>query len=67
MAHTVLRKMIADKYYTSLVDETTDISNSEQLVFCLRYVDDELISHENFIGLHSLETTSAKSILCVIK
>ncbi len=61
---TVLRKMIgriADKYHTIMVDETTDVSNMEQLVFCLRYVDDELISHE------SLENTSPKSILGVIK
>ncbi len=62
MALAVLRKLtgrISGRQYASLVDETPDISNIEQLVFCLRYVDDQLDSHENFIGLHSLESTRA--------
>ena len=36
-----------------MVDETTDVSNAEQLVFCFRIVDDELNSHEEFVGLHA--------------
>lgn len=49
MALTVLRRLsgrISDKQYTITVDETTDISNTEQLVFCIRYVDEQLNSHE---------------------
>ena len=46
MAMTVVvRKLAADvvnKQYTIMVDETTDISDVEQLVFCLRYVDKQL-------------------------
>ncbi len=70
MALAVLRKLtgrISGRQYAILVDETPDISNIEQLVFCLRYVDDQLDSHENFIGLHSLESTSAKSIVQTIE
>ncbi len=33
---------ISGKKYTIMVDETTSISNTEQLVVCLRYVDDNL-------------------------
>ncbi len=65
----MLRKLtgrISGRQNAILVDETPDISNIEQLVFCLRYVDDQLDSHENFIGLHSLESTSAKSIVQTI-
>ena len=70
MAMTVLRKLAADilnKQYTIMVDETTDISNVEQLVFCLRFVDEQLHVHESCIGFHSLETTSAESIVKTIE
>ncbi len=43
MALAVLRKLtgrISGRQYAILVDKTPDISNIEQLVFCLRYVDD---------------------------
>lgn len=70
MAMSVLRTVvgrIANRHFAIMVDETTDISNTEQLVFCLRYVDDQLVCHEQFIGLHSLDTTTAKSITCTIE
>ena len=38
--------------YKIMADETADVSNKEQLVFCLRWVDDDLIVHEDFIGMH---------------
>ena len=34
---------------------TTDVSNTE-LVFCIWYVDEQLKSHEVFIGLHNLDS-----------
>lgn len=46
-----------------MVDETTDLSNTEQMVFCLRHVDDHFDVHEEVIGLHSLESTSADRIV----
>lgn len=42
-----------------MVDETTDLSNTEQLVLCIRYVDDYLNVHEEPVGLYSLESTIA--------
>ena len=62
---TILRKLannLAGRQFAIMIDETTDISNTEQLVFCPRYVDDKLASHEEFTGLHSLESTTALSI-----
>lgn len=35
-----------------MVDETSDVSNTEQLLLCLRWVDDELIAHEEFNYTH---------------
>ena len=43
-------------FYTIMVDETTDISNCEQVVLCLRWVDDNFNVHEDLIGLYKVET-----------
>lgn len=70
MALSILREIrsrISDKWFTIMVDETTDMSNTEQMVFCLRHVDDHFDVHEEVIGLHSLESTSADSIVFTIK
>ena len=50
-----------------MVDETSDISNTEQLVFCLRYVDEDLTTHEEFIGLYDMDSTTAEDITRVIQ
>ena len=50
-----------------MADETTDISNTEQLALCLRFVDDQLVSHEEFIGLHSMKDTTAERITRTIE
>ena len=70
MAITIQQKIsseICGKWYTIIVDETTDISNTEQMVSCLRYVDSHLEVHEEFIGLHSLQSTTAEVIVTIIK
>ena len=33
-----------------------------QNVLCLRFVDDQLVSHEEFIGLHSMDDITAEHI-----
>ena len=55
MANEVLRNVVGD-----LANETADISNTEQLVFCIRWVD-------GFIGLHSIASTDAKTLNSSIK
>ena len=53
MALTVLRgstERLTDRYFSIVVDEMTNISNIELLVFCIWFVDDQLKSHEEFIG-----------------
>ena len=44
-----------------------DGSNKEQLVFCVRWVDQKLIPHKQFLGMHLLKNTSAIEIVLVIK
>ena len=71
MALKVLREIAAEiqsaECYAIMVDETSDVSNKEQLVFCVRWVDCNLVAREEFIGLHSLDVTDAKTIAGVIK
>ena len=70
MALHILRDITADvsgKWFTLMVDETTDMSNTEQMVVCLRFVDNNLEVYEEVVGLYSLESTSAETIVSTIK
>ena len=49
-------------YFTMMADECTDLSNSEQLVLCFRWVDDQLNVHEEFTGLYHISDTSALTL-----
>lgn len=53
--------------YSIMADESADISNKEQLVICLRWIDENCIAHEEFIGMHPLTGTDADQIVAVIK
>lgn len=50
-----------------MADETADVSNKEQLVICIRCVDNDLTAHEEFIGMHPIERTTADVIVQVLK
>lgn len=70
MAKSISREIMSNvsgRWFTIMVDETTDLNNTEQLVFCLRYVDHSLEVHEEFVGLYCLDSTSANSIIATIK
>ena len=54
-------------FFTIMADETADVSNSEQLVVCIRWVDDSFVIHEDFIGVHLLKDTGADHIVVIIK
>ena len=54
-------------YYTLMADEVTDSSNREQVVVCLRWIDDDFDPHEDFIGLHKVESTGANVLVAVLK
>ena len=71
MAHQVLRKIANDlqtsEFFTVMADETTDISNREQVVICLRWVDNSLDVHEEFVGLHMVDSIDASTLVAVTK
>ena len=43
-----------------MVCETTDISNKEQAVLCFRWVSDDTIAHEDFVGFMGLKIQKLK-------
>ncbi|XP_066910501.1 zinc finger MYM-type protein 1-like [Clytia hemisphaerica] len=55
------------RFFSMIADEGTDISNKEQLSFCLRTVDENLEAYEDFIGFHQLENIKSDVIVRVIK
>ena len=50
-----------------MCDEATDVKNVSQLVVCLRWVDDNLDAHDEFIGLKDMPSTDAESIVRELK
>ena len=71
MALNILRKIARNiqqaQFYSVMGDEAAGISNREQLILCIRWVNDDLQVHKNFIGIHKLPNTTAHEIVKVIK
>ena len=71
MGLTILREIATclqnSDFFSIMADETSDLSNHEQLVIFIRWVDDKLEARENFIGLQKLERADASSITALIK
>ena len=71
MSAQTLRKISANIqraiYYTVMLDETTDKSIKEQAVFLLRWVDEALEVHKEFIGLYSTSCTTAEALVSIIE
>ena len=71
MSLSILRDIVLEAikrsdYHSIMVDEFSDVSDKEQGVFCVRWVDENLISHEDFIGLYEMEKTDTTSMVIVI-
>lgn len=65
-------RMISKEIHTSpfltiMADETTDISNKEQVALVVRRVTDDLEVYEEFLGLYTVASTDAAMISAVIK
>ena len=53
--------------YRILAEEATDVSNTQQVVICIRWVTVGLIVKEDFIGSMPLDKASAQIIAAAIK
>ena len=71
MAHRVLRRLLEDIHSSAflavMVDEATDKSNKEQLTLVVRWVSDDFVVSEEFLGLYTLSAIYAQSIVDVMK
>ena len=71
MGNSILRKLIEEiqktDYYAVLADETRDISNKEQLVICIRWVDSQYTVFEEPIGMFNIPQTDSAAILAAMK
>ena len=54
-------------FFTIMADKTTDASNKEQVVICMRWVDNDFEAHEEFIGMHVVDSIDASTLYQVIK
>ena len=71
MAHFVLHGKIEEirenGFFSIMVDEYTDVSNKEQLSFCLRSVNENLEVQEDFLGFYQLTNIKSETIVNAIK
>ncbi|XP_061561827.1 BAH and coiled-coil domain-containing protein 1 isoform X3 [Phycodurus eques] len=72
MSSSIIRK-IADEIrslpvlqYSIIIDGTRGVSGVEQEVMCLRYVDKDLLVHEDFIGLYEASSPTGENLASTI-
>jgi len=71
MANEVLRSKLCliklSKFFSIMCDEYTDVSNKEQLSFCIRWINENLCPVEDFLGYYELPNIKSDTIVGVIK
>ena len=65
--HEVSRNIAGSHCFSILAHECTDCSNKEQFTINIRWVDQHLHEHEEFIGLYQVSTIDAKSLVTAIR
>ena len=71
MSHYVLRgfaeKIQNSSFLTVMIDETTDVTNQEQVTIIFRTVDNDLSVKEEFVGLYNADSITSVTLTEVIK
>ena len=71
MASNVLRVKVSTirewKFFSIMADKGTDVNNTEELSFCVRFVTDNLDVSEDFIGYYNLDSIKRETIVNAIK
>lgn len=62
----VIEEIRANKYFSILADETTDVSTTEQLTLCVRYISEDFNVHEKFLSFVPLKALNGKEIASTI-
>ena len=55
------------EFYSIIADEASDVSHKEQLVVCIRWMDNNFESHEDPIKLINVPRTDANTVTTCIK
>lgn len=67
----ILRRILASVHkshsFAVIVDGTQDINRTEQESICIRYVDEDLQPHEEFVGFYAVEGTKGSMLAACIK
>ena len=50
-----------------MIDETTDVTNKEQVTIVIRRIDDDFSVYEEFLGFYTVPTIDAATLFSVIK
>lgn len=68
MANSIVRGIVStvkglpNLHYSIIIDSTQDVSGVDQEAICIRYVDHDLIPHEDFIGLYEASSTTGNNL-----
>ena len=63
----ISKNLKQSKFYTIMADEVTDVSNHEQLVICIRWIDHNFEPHEDRIGFYQVEDIKSETLFNSIK
>ena len=69
MSNKVMRNLlesIRSCIFSIMCDEYKDISNKEQLTFCMRWVNSDLEVYEKLLGFYEIVDTKSSTIVKVI-
>ena len=61
-----ISKNLKSSYYI-IMAEITDITNSEEVAIVIRWVDDNLIPHEEFTGLYKTDSITSQPLVSLIR
>ena len=64
---TILSSLQTSLFVTLMMDETTDISNKEQVTFTIRWVSENLEVNKEFVGLYEVPAIDAETLAAVAK
>ena len=70
MANHVIHDLVSEirgGCFSIICNEYTDISNKEQLIICIRWVDKELEAYEDFLGFYNVPDVRVETIVLAIK
>ena len=55
ITRNIVNKIREAKYFSLMADEVTNVSNREQMIVCMCWIDGKLEPHEDFLGLYKVD------------